>query len=181
MISTERSIAMSNHPHRVLTPGASRKRKERDGLDTLKASTSTPTTTIATAMADSAPVQAPPPTSSSNRILAGYMAHEFLTQGTLFGQKWDPVLAKVAPMTASSASAAAVSATADEGFGDEKGEMEKVTNAKGVENGGAKLTVPAKKSAAHQGYTAVANLMKTDGTHIPGIINPTQLSQWLQI
>nr|XP_023908957.1 uncharacterized protein LOC112020640 [Quercus suber] len=27
---------------------------------------------------------------SSNKILAGYLAHEFLTRGTLFGQQWDP-------------------------------------------------------------------------------------------
>ncbi|XP_043693813.1 uncharacterized protein LOC122644244 [Telopea speciosissima] len=170
MISTERSIAMSNHPHRVVTPGASRKRKERDGLDTLIAATSitTPTTKIPTVESEPALVQPCP--SSSNRILAGYMAHEFLTQGTLLGQKWDPV-------TASSSSAVEA-----DGSNDEEGETkEKVGNAKDVENEGAELTVPAKKSTAHQGYAAVANLMKADGTHIPGIVNPTQLSRWLQI
>lgn len=36
----------------------------------------------------------------SNRILAGYMAHEYLTRGTLFGQKFDPARAEAVPLAA---------------------------------------------------------------------------------
>ncbi|KAK7858937.1 hypothetical protein CFP56_009642 [Quercus suber] len=70
---------MSYHSRRILTPGASRKRKER-GFIFFK-----------TAPAP-APVQASKPSElkSSNRLLAGYMAYEFLTRGTLLGQKFDP-------------------------------------------------------------------------------------------
>ncbi|XP_051129555.1 uncharacterized protein LOC127250352 [Andrographis paniculata] len=34
--------------------------------------------------------------SKSNRLLAGCMAHEYLTNGTLFGQKFDPARAEAA-------------------------------------------------------------------------------------
>ncbi|XP_042516724.1 uncharacterized protein LOC122090997 [Macadamia integrifolia] len=146
MISTERSIAMTNQPRRVLTPGASRKRKEREVLHKLKPST--------TNKADPAQDLAPAPdpaSSSSNRLLAGYLAHEFLTQGTLFGQKWDPAPAKAAPV--------------------------EVAKNKAVYIEGAEQS-PA---AAHQRYAAVAKLMKVDGTHIAGIVNPTQLARWIQM
>ncbi|CAA6655313.1 unnamed protein product [Spirodela intermedia] len=47
----------------------------------------------------------PPPAQKSpaaaggggNRLLAGYLAHEFLTLGTLFGQRWDPPAAVKPP------------------------------------------------------------------------------------
>ncbi|KAJ4955943.1 hypothetical protein NE237_012726 [Protea cynaroides] len=165
---------MSNHPRRVLSSGASRKRKERDGLDTLKASTTISTTTIPTAVVepDQAPAQAQAqaqvPSPPSNRLLAGYLAHEFLTEGTLFGQKWDPARASAAPITASSPTTAAAAAV-------DTAETKKVANAKNGE------PESAKKTAAHQSYAAVANLMKMEGIHIPGIVNPTQLSRWLQI
>ncbi|CAF2159099.1 unnamed protein product [Brassica napus] len=38
-----------------------------------------------------------------------------------------------------------------------------------------------KKKAAHQSYSKVANVFKTDGTHVPGVVNPTQLAKWIQI
>ncbi|KAJ8650747.1 hypothetical protein MRB53_003770 [Persea americana] len=69
---------MSNNSHGVMTPSASRKRKERDGLDGVKAATARPT--------KAEPV-------ADNQLLAGYLANEFLTKGTLFGQKWDPARA----------------------------------------------------------------------------------------
>ncbi|XP_043706731.1 uncharacterized protein LOC122656313 [Telopea speciosissima] len=164
MISTERSIPMTDQPRRVLTPGASRKRKDREGLLQTDKS-STPTTSKINQIQDPDPNPNPTPAptpvpSLSNRLLAGYMAHEFLTQGTLFGQKWDPA-----------------AATAD------KAETtKKVTKNKAVEEkGGREATAAAATgAAAHQSYAAVAKMMKVDGTHIPGIVNPTQLARWIQ-
>ncbi|EPS69155.1 hypothetical protein M569_05612, partial [Genlisea aurea] len=36
--------------------------------------------------------------STSNRLLAGFMAHEFLTKGTLLGQKFDKARAEAVPV-----------------------------------------------------------------------------------
>lgn len=85
---------MSQHTRRILTPGASRKRKEREAFYSFKPSATTQ------------PLPPPPPSpsfpataalpDSSNRLLAGYLAYEFLTKGTLFGQKYDPARARPA-------------------------------------------------------------------------------------
>ncbi|XP_058101512.1 uncharacterized protein LOC131245814 [Magnolia sinica] len=130
---------MSSNPHRVLTPvGASRKRKERDALDAPKASTSA--------------AQAEPP--PDNRLLAGYLAHEFLTKGTIFGQRWDPAGAEQATsLVADSKKPNPTSARPD-----------------------PKATSPKRRA-----YADVAHLLKTDGTHIPGVLNPSQLTRWLQM
>lgn len=74
-------------------------------------------------------------TKPNNIILAGYMAHEFLTKGTIFGETIDPVVA--------SESAKNPSRTAEER------------------------------------YVEVCRLLKTDGSHIAGIVNPTQLARYL--
>ncbi|KAL5990419.1 hypothetical protein ACLOJK_011319 [Asimina triloba] len=141
---------MSSNCHRVLTPGASKKRKEREGLDASKASSQTAAPPL------SAAAHGAEPELSNNRLLAGYLAHEFLTKGTLFGQKWDPARADaVAPTLGSAALRKPIRSTA---------RME------------AKPT-PSKPQA----YDDVARLLKTDGAHIPGIVNPTQLARWLQM
>ncbi|KAF8394242.1 hypothetical protein HHK36_020449 [Tetracentron sinense] len=118
---------------RVLTPGASRKRKEREAFDTLTATS-----------------KAVEP-ASSNRLLAGYLAHEFLSQGTLFGQRWDPAQAEVAPVSA---------------------EPKKANSSQ---------TSKAEQSTKQQSYMEVASLLKMDGANIPGIVNPTHLFRWLQM
>ncbi|CAO2832213.1 unnamed protein product [Amaranthus hypochondriacus] len=86
---------------------------------------------------------------SSNRLLAGYMAHEFLTKGTLFGQKFDPARAEALPVSAAEPKRKAA-----------------------VEPGSIK---------PNRSYADVAQLLKADGTHIPGIVNPTQLARWIQM
>ncbi|KAK9087547.1 hypothetical protein Syun_029941 [Stephania yunnanensis] len=103
----------------VVTVGASRKRKEREA-------------SFASGSAD-------------NRLLAGYLAHEFLTKGTLLGQKWDPARAEAAPVSS--------------------------------------RTPKARPGAASKGeiYADVANLLKNSGAQVPGIVNPTQLTRWLQM
>ncbi|KAK4586012.1 hypothetical protein RGQ29_023263 [Quercus rubra] len=132
---------MSYHSRRILTPGASRKRKEREALYSLKPSAST-------ASAASKPSEL----KSSNRLLAGYMAYEFLTRGTLLGQKFDPARAEAVPVGSLSSSA------------ESKREAE-----------------PSVKKKEHQSYGDVANILKTEGTHIPDIVNPTQLARWIQM
>lgn len=128
-------MQMSNNSHGVMTPSASRKRKERDGLDGVKASTARPT--------KAEPV-------ADNQLLAGYLANEFLTKGTLFGQKWDPARAADPAREPPAPS----------------------NNKKPVASGQAGKPVA---------YADVAHLLKTDGTHIPGIVNPTQLGRWIQM
>lgn len=131
--SSEVSSAMWNRAQRVLTPVASRKRKERDSPDAQNAS---------------APEPAPP-----NRLLAGYLAHEFLTKGTLLGQRWDPSRAEPQPTPDSMKPDCTPLLPADE------------------------ASAPKKPLA----YADVAYLLKTDGAHIPGIVNPTQLARWLHM
>lgn len=124
----------------LAAPGAPRKRKERDGIDasSLKASASA-------ARAEPAP----------NWLLAGYLAHEFLTRGTLFGEKWDPARSEAVPAPS-----------------ELKVKRRKVPNASPADESLA----PNKPKA----YADVAHLLKDGGAHIPGIVNPTQLVQWLQ-
>lgn len=111
---------MSYNGRRILTPGASKKRKERETQGSKGGE----------------PV-------CSNRLLAGYMAYEFLTKGTLLGQKFDPARAQAVPVAGSSAE-------------------------------------PSVKKE-HQNYAEVASILKTDRTHIAGIVNPMQLARWIQM
>ncbi|KAI3966597.1 hypothetical protein MKX01_011395 [Papaver californicum] len=102
--------------------------------------------------------------SKDNRLLAGYLAHEFLTEGTLFGQKWDPARAEANPISTCKPNVrrpAAGGAVAE------------------VKGGGG--TIMALPQQQHISYADVANLLKSEGLHIEGIVNPTQLARWLQM
>ncbi|KAF5950685.1 hypothetical protein HYC85_012678 [Camellia sinensis] len=122
---------------RVLTPGASRKRKEMD-------TTTTPAEPVA-----------------SNRLLAGYMAYEFLSKGTLFGQKWDPARAEaVAPVSSVGES--------------RRTKPEKKSQSVEAEPSG-------KVKQHYESYGDVARLLKGDGAHVAEIFNPTQLARWIQM
>lgn len=129
-------MMMSHQPRRMLPPGNSRKRKhaEADKRDTSKAEEPTP---------------------SSNRLLAGYLAHEFLTKGTLLGQKFEPD---------SMAGSAEPNRT--------------LSNSKAEASASEPTRLPS-VGKEHESYGEVASIMKTDGTHIMGIVNPTQLSRWI--
>ncbi|KAL2921292.1 Ceramide glucosyltransferase 3 [Bienertia sinuspersici] len=107
-------------------------------------STSTLSKTVEPGLNSSNPV-------SSNRLLAGYMAHEFLTKGTLFGQKFDPARAEALPVSAA--------------------EQKRKPTQTGFEPG----------LKPNRSYADVAQLLKGDGAHIPGIVNPTQLARWIQM
>ncbi|KAJ4844056.1 hypothetical protein Tsubulata_013464 [Turnera subulata] len=84
-------------PRRVSTPNNNNKRKEREGADTLKplspaklakpAAPPPPPLLQAGPTEKKQPAPAPSPL-PSNQLLAGYLAHEYLTKGTLFGQPW---------------------------------------------------------------------------------------------
>lgn len=139
---------MSFNTRRILTPGASRKRKERESLFSKKSSAAPASAQAA------APTTAPKPDEplSSNRLLAGYMAYEFLSKGTLFGQKYDPDRASAEPLASSSA-----------------------------ESKRSKPEAEPSVKKEHQSYAEVASVLKTDGAHIPGIVNPTQLARWIQM
>ncbi|KAE7997862.1 hypothetical protein FH972_002461 [Carpinus fangiana] len=142
-------------PRRVLTPNATnnkRKDREREEFDALKPPP-TPTTTTKLPKPD-AP-KAEPISPSSNQLLAGYLAHEFLNKGTLFGQLWDPVENEVVPASPKKRAKPSRNGKADE---PSRGQLED-----------------------YQRYVEVASLLKTDGAHLPGIVNPTQLACFLQM
>ncbi|KGN56835.1 hypothetical protein Csa_009887 [Cucumis sativus] len=124
------------HSRGLLSAGPSKKRKE-------------PSTPSAS--------KAGEPSVSSNRLLAGYMAYEFLTKGTLFGRKFDPPRDEATPSAASAA----------------------VIQWKKPKSDAAPPEI-LKKEHQIQSYAEVANILKTTGSHISGIVNPTQLGRWLQ-
>lgn len=104
----------------------------------------------------SSPVEPAVP-AQSNRLLAGYMAYEFLTRGTLFGQRFDPARPESVPVSAA--------------------EPKRKSNQTEPDLGGKRPKLEPNRS-----YTEVAELLKGDGgAHIPGVVNPTQLSRWIQM
>lgn len=140
---------MSHHPRRILTAQASRKRKEREPFYSFKPS---PTAQAAPYTASKSNASSGEPL-SCNRLLAGYLAHEFLTKGTFLGQKFDPARAEAVPLVGSA------------------NETSKRTKPEAEPN--------VKKE--NKSYAEVASILKVDGAHIPGVVNPTQLARWIQM
>lgn len=141
---------MSYHARRILTPVTSRKRPERestvDGTEVITAAQPSGPSMIAQSAAK--PM-------ADNHLLAGYMAYEFLTRGTLLGQRLDPAQAEAVPVGLAGHRAA-----------------------------GSKRVKPETEPSGrkeHGIYAEVASILKTDGAHIPGIVNPTQLARWIQM
>ncbi|GKV52065.1 hypothetical protein SLEP1_g58669 [Rubroshorea leprosula] len=144
---------MSQHTRRILTPGASRKRKDREAFYSFKPSPTThPPPPLPTFPATNSATAAAALPDSSNRLLAGYLAYEFLTKGTLFGQKYDPARARAVQLSGSLAEPRKVKPEAE----------------------------PSPKKE-NQGYAEVANILKTDEAHIQGIVNPAQLAHWIKM
>lgn len=143
-------------PRRVLTPT---KRKERDDFDSpTPAKLLKPATTQSQAGSDKTAAPAEP--DSSNHLLAGYFAHEYLTMGTLFGQPFDPARSQpVLPVDSRKVTKA--------------GKREEAEQNKGAER--------SKGEEKYQRYVEVASLLKRDGAHIAGIVNPTQLARFLHM
>ncbi|KAL2510238.1 hypothetical protein Fot_33885 [Forsythia ovata] len=90
---------MMNHSFRQVFP--SNKRKERDDGPNVVKKTSAVTTKILAKPSLHRPATKNQPT-SNNTLLAGYLAHEFLTKNTLFGQPWDPARAEVVTLLSAS-------------------------------------------------------------------------------
>ncbi|KDP26496.1 hypothetical protein JCGZ_17654 [Jatropha curcas] len=143
-------------PRRFLT---SNKRKEREGFDSLKPSpppppappTKLPKPTINRLDSGILPEPAP-----SNQLLAGYLAHEYLTKGTLFGQPWAPSRAEAVPVSA--------------GF---------VESKKIKASQKAKEAEPNSNKETYERYVDVSCLLKAGGAHLPGVVNPSQLARFL--
>ncbi|XVF81025.1 hypothetical protein PTKIN_Ptkin15bG0123200 [Pterospermum kingtungense] len=146
-------------PRRVSMPNANNKRKERDDFD-LKHFTPPPTKSSKPAVPLAGLDQAAQPSVLPSQLLAGYLAHEFLTRRTLFGQLWDPAR----PQQAAAESGTGIREEAEPSERSRAGEAE-----------------PKPKEENHQMYVEVASLMKADGAHIPGIVNPSQLARFLQM
>ncbi|KAK6239033.1 hypothetical protein QUC31_004502 [Theobroma cacao] len=137
-------------PRRVSMPN--NKRKERDDFD-LK-HLNPPTTKLLKPAAPLAGSDKAAHPVHSNQLLAGYLAHEFLTRGTLFGQ----------PQLTAAESRKGIREEAEPSERSRAGDAE-----------------PKPKEEKHQRYVEVASLLKTDGAHIPGIVNPSQLARFLQM
>ncbi|KAK7267428.1 hypothetical protein RIF29_20102 [Crotalaria pallida] len=152
-------------PRRVLTPsGTTNKRKERDDpferpkpittkLPKSEKPIPRPGSEAITSSSNSSGggkgVVEPTP---SNHLLAGYLAHEYLTKGTLMGQPWAQPGEKL------------------------KGKEEEEENA-----GGDAAVAPCRRSAEER-YAEVAGLLKGGGgSHLPGVVNPTQLGRFLHL
>lgn len=166
-----------NHPRRFLTPGASNINKRKVEFDGF-IKPAPPTKILKSAHLK--PSFGPPPSSpkkdpepaSNNHLLAGYLAHEFLSQGTLFGEKWDPARAKAIPVSA------AAGAAKKRGGSEEK---PKSTDFEPPTPTPSSNAAEVKKVENQKRYVEVASLMNTDGAHIPGIVNPTQLARFLHL
>lgn len=140
-----------HHSRRILTlDESSRKRKDRDTLYS-SPRPSNPLTAVNNSLTTS--FNKPDPKKKCqmpNSLLAGYMAYEYLTKGTLLGQKYDPVRPRAAPVNASA-------------------ELKK------------RKSSPEEPKTVNQNYAEIASLLRSDGAHIAGIVNPTQLAQWIQM
>ncbi|GAB4841052.1 hypothetical protein Ancab_021798 [Ancistrocladus abbreviatus] len=85
----------------------------------------------------------------NSKLLGGYLAHEYLTTGTLFGEAYG---------TAAHTLAEAVKNVSEE----------------------PKLAKQIKEEERkYKAYVEVANLLKVEGTHLPGIVNPSHLAKYL--
>lgn len=135
---------MRSPPRRVL------KRKEiREGVDSLNLS---PQAAAATKLPKPSIPQAGAEPVSFNQLMAGYLAHEYLTKGTIYGQQWDP-------------------AGAEE-------EWQKVDDDEPSEDD-EEEAAPSKGN--YKRYVEVSSLLKAEGAHLPGVVNPSQLSRFLHM
>ncbi|KAL6903515.1 hypothetical protein ACP4OV_004328 [Aristida adscensionis] len=115
-----------------------------------------------------APSPAPARGANDNKLLAGQLAHEFLTHGTLLGRRVEP--RGSGPAKAPAPSPAPIPAPAP-----------------APAPAQAPAPAPAQRAAARDGpdskrrYAEVSWLLMASGAHIPGVVNPTQLGRWLNI
>ncbi|CAK8571735.1 unnamed protein product [Lathyrus sativus] len=162
-------------PRRVLTPSTttSSKRKERD--DPFERPKPIPASTSKLPKSDkpisrlgSEPITSPTTTTTankglepmpSNQLLAGYLAHEYLTKGTLLGQPWVPPKGK----------------SKEEDDGGDEGEPTATATTEEEP-----YRMPEIKMERER-YVEVTGLLKSGGTHLHGVVNPTQLARFLHL
>ncbi|XAR58659.1 hypothetical protein NMG60_11014141 [Bertholletia excelsa] len=121
-----------NHHRRLVTPVPPAPLKRKPSFKA-----PTPLSSKQARLGSPAPTHKPKEPDSSNQLLAGYLAHEFLTKGTLFGLPWNPARAE----------------------------------------GLTRKAEP--RDEKYQRYLEVSDLIKMDGAHFPGTVNPTQLARFL--
>ncbi|GAB4847864.1 hypothetical protein Ancab_026924 [Ancistrocladus abbreviatus] len=85
----------------------------------------------------------------NSKLLGGYLAHEYLTIGTLFGEAYG---------TAAHAHAEVV---------------------KYVSEGPKLVKQIEEEERKYKAYMEVANLLKVERTHVPGIVNPSHRAKYL--
>ncbi|CAH1447262.1 unnamed protein product [Lactuca virosa] len=182
-----------DHSRRQLPPMAPHKRKVRDEtFDFLKPSrpirppppklakpkTVAPPSTApikpSSKPSVSSPAQAP---ANNNILLAGYLAHEYLHKGTLFGQLYTP-----APPASPATSSAGSKTMIQPSSGSLNGERGKAVELKPKlkPKPGEKKRIHEPQLVKNQRYADVSQLLK-DGVHIPGIVNPSQLARFLHL
>ncbi|KAF5822061.1 hypothetical protein HanRHA438_Chr01g0022721 [Helianthus annuus] len=112
-----------------------------------------------------APIKPARPPSDS-KLMAGYLAHEYLTKGTLFGQPWDPARADVVPVSGAAQLA----------------DLRKPMKQSVVSQKGKPAEPKPGDKRKFESYAQVSGiLMGKNGVHIPGIVNPTQLTRFLNL
>ncbi|KEH42486.1 hypothetical protein MtrunA17_Chr1g0183471 [Medicago truncatula] len=146
-------------PRRVLTPSTkttSNKRKERDDTSLFERPKPNIPGPGSKLLKLDKPLSktgsAPMP---SNQLLAGYLAHEYLTKGTLLGQQWVP------------------GKTKEEDDSGEEGEAATETPCQSTEM--------KNRKEERERYVEVTGLLKGGGTHLQGVVNPTQLARFLHL
>ncbi|KAL3812336.1 hypothetical protein ACJIZ3_013604 [Penstemon smallii] len=157
----KRTVRMSYNSHKISTPWSSRKRKERDSFySSTSSKPSVPQAAVSgTNRVSTSSKEAEQQPLSSNRVLAGYMAYEFLTKGTLLGQKFDPARAEAIPVNSPDS---------------KRNKPSQSQVHVGIEAERIGMSKP-------HNYAEMANLLKSDGAHIPEVVNPTHLARWIQM
>ncbi|PWA73857.1 hypothetical protein CTI12_AA257410 [Artemisia annua] len=181
-----------NHSRRQLPPIVPRKPKERDQtFDFLNPSKKIkPPPKLAkprpiykpvpprvnASMKSSNSVASPP--AHGNMLLAGYLAHEFLSKGTLFGELYDPTRDMAEPAY-SAASSFSYRTMRQPSHGSASKETRKTSVEARLESIENKYQ-PEPQLTKNQRYVEVSELLKIGG-HIPGIVNPSQLARFLHL
>ncbi|KAM7258386.1 hypothetical protein ACFE04_014127 [Oxalis oulophora] len=93
---------------------------------------------------------------TSNKYLAGYLAYEFLTNGTLFGEPFDPARSLATPVS----------------------QAESRKQPKPMK---ASAQSSADKEGLKKRIVEVNDLLARGGAHLPGIVNPAQIARFLQM
>ncbi|XP_074556823.1 uncharacterized protein LOC141812713 [Curcuma longa] len=116
-----------------------------------------------------------------NRLLAGFLAHAFLSRGTLLGRRWAPFDGShrrrgACPWRGTRAreSRPAAYCPSPGAWPQSRPELAWIPSKGAFEQG---LLPPASGAYSQASYL----LLKAEGTHIPGVVNPTQLARWLQM